>query len=39
METEIEKYNACDPAVEFRKQFDSFEDAWDNCIILKRIEI
>ena len=31
MKTEIEKYHACREAVEYRKQFDTFEKAWNAC--------
>ena len=31
MKTEIEKYNPCGDAVEYRKQFDSFKEAWEQC--------
>ena len=31
MKTEIEKYHACRAAVEYRKQFDTFEQAWNAC--------
>ena len=31
MKTEIEKYHACQEAVEYRKQFDTFEQAWNAC--------
>lgn len=30
--TEIEKYNACKEAVEYRKQFKTFKEAWENCL-------
>ena len=30
--TEIEKYNPCEEAVYYRNKFDSFEDAWDECV-------
>src|SRR5690606_23365876 len=29
--TEIEKLQACKQAVKFRKQFNTFEDAWEVC--------
>lgn len=29
--TEIEKYNPCQEAVRFRKEFDSFQEAWEAC--------
>jgi hypothetical protein len=31
METEIEKHNACYEAVEYRKQFKTFKEAWEKC--------
>ena len=31
MKTEIENYHACLAAVEYRKQFDTFEQAWNAC--------
>jgi hypothetical protein len=31
MKTEIEKYNPCPDAVEYRKGFDTFRQAWDAC--------
>ncbi len=29
--TEIEKYNPCIEAIEYRKQFNTFKEAWENC--------
>lgn len=29
--TEIQKYGACYDAIKYRKQFKTFEEAWDNC--------
>jgi len=29
--TEIEKYDACEDAVKFRNQFETFEEAWSAC--------
>ncbi len=29
--TEIEKYNPCIEAVEYRKEFKTFKEAWENC--------
>lgn len=29
--TEIDKYNPCPDAVEFRNQYGSFKEAWENC--------
>ena len=31
MKTEIEKYSPCVEAVEFRRQFKTFEEAWNHC--------
>ena len=31
MSFEIEKYNPCPEAVEFRSKFSSFKEAWDAC--------
>jgi hypothetical protein len=31
MKTEIEKYHPCVEAVEFRKEFKTFEEAWKKC--------
>ena len=31
MKTEIEKYRPCQEAVDFRKQFKTFKEAWENC--------
>lgn len=31
MKTEIEKYGPCSGAVEFRKQFNTFQEAWEAC--------
>jgi hypothetical protein len=31
MKTEIEKYDPCTEAVEFRKQFETFQEAWEAC--------
>lgn len=28
---EIEKFNPCEDALEFRKQYPSFKEAWNNC--------
>lgn len=30
-ETEIEKYGACEDAIEFRKGFETFQEAWAAC--------
>lgn len=44
--TEIEKYNPCAEAIEFRRQFKTFKEAWNNCPrgdwmlwIAKRLEV
>lgn len=31
MKTEIEKFNPCGDALDFRKEHKSFKDAWENC--------
>jgi len=31
MKTELTKYNPCQEAVEFRNQFNTFQEAWDAC--------
>ena len=31
MKTEIEEYEACKDAVEYREQFNTFQEAWKNC--------
>ena len=31
MKTEISKYGPCSEAVDFRNNYKSFKDAWDNC--------
>lgn len=28
---EIEKFNPCEEALEFRKQYSTFKEAWENC--------
>ncbi len=31
MKTELDKYDACKDAVEFRKEHSTFQEAWENC--------
>ncbi len=31
MKTEIEKYRPCEDAIEYRKQFKTFKEAWEAC--------
>jgi len=31
MKTEIEKFNPCVEAIEYRKQFNTFQEAWEQC--------
>jgi len=31
METELDKYNPCGSALEFRKKYKTFEEAWEAC--------